>query len=128
MSPSTVRETPTPMLVATALLAVYSAAAAWVAWQDGSWFFALAALLALAACIGTATLRGWSQYLVYGLTLAFIGGWGWSVWRSVHAGYFELLGTREMLVSQAPSAALVCLSGLCTWLVLRHFRGAWPRP
>ena len=82
--------TPIGMLVTVALLAVYAVYSFWTAYTDQSWPYALLGLLTLVACIGTALLRAWSQYLVYALTAFFIGGWLYSVYAGAAVGFFSI--------------------------------------
>ena len=84
------------MLVAVALLAVYAAYAGWSAVVNRSWPFGVVAVGALVACVGTAKLRPWSQFLVYLLVAGMIGGWCWSVYVALRVGYFELYSPSQV--------------------------------
>jgi len=115
--------TPMGMLVATALLAVYAAYAFWTA-IDQSWLYALLGLLSLIACVGTALLRSWSQYLVYVLTAFFVGGWLYSIYAGAMVGYFSYFfaSPAAAAMALAPGAALVILSCAMSWISYQHFR------
>src|SRR5688572_10051981 len=63
---------PLGMLFTVALMAVFAAFAFWTAHVDKSWVYLPLGLIAIAACIGAALLRTWSQYLMSFLTAAFI--------------------------------------------------------
>jgi hypothetical protein len=114
--------TPPGILVTVALLALYAAYDLWIAVVERSWLSGLAALVAVVACVGAALLRPWSRYLVYVLTAAFIGTWGYSLYTASVAGYFNLYTTQQLVVSLAPGALLVVLSAACTYFVTRQFR------
>lgn len=116
--------TPMSLLVTTALLAIYSVAAARVAQIEHSWPLAAAAIVAAIASAGTAFMRPWSRWLVHLMTTGFVAKWAWSVWDGYRAGYFGFqFGSElgEALRSLLPGLAMVVLSGLCSWLVQRHF-------
>ena len=83
-------------------------------------------LVSIAACIGVALLRTWSQYLVYFLTTAFIAGWFHSVYTGATAGYFEFFFSSRLLAAKTlvPGLILVLLSGAANWIAFSHFRRA----
>ena|SRR5688572_21005462 len=116
--------TPVGMLITVALLAIYAAYAFWVAYTDESLLYALLGLLCFAACVGTALLRQWSQYLVYVLTAFFVVGWFYSVYAGASVGYFGFFfGSPEAVAkSLAPGLALVILSCAASWICYKHFR------
>jgi hypothetical protein len=118
--------TPMGLLVTTALLAIYSVAAANVALIERSYPLAVAAAVSAVACAGTAYMQRWSRYLVHLMTIGFVAKWCWSVYDSYRAGYFEFVrGTIWVsLRPLLPGLALVMLSGVCSWLVHTHFRKA----
>lgn len=121
--------TPPGLLVTTALLAVYSAYAAWAAFIERSWLLAGFAVVAVAACLGTALMRPWSRYPVYLLTTAFCGAWLLSVYDGIRVGYFEFAYSSPLEVARAlvPGLLLVTLSAVCSYLVFRHFHRATSR-
>jgi hypothetical protein len=116
------RLTPNGILVTVALLAIYAAYAGWSAYVDRSWTFAVVAAGALAASVGTALLRPWSQFLVYLLVVGIVGGWCWSIYASLRAGYFGLLSPSQLVVTLAPGTFIALLSVACAFIVFRHFR------
>lgn len=116
------RPTPSGMLVTVALLAIYAAYAGWSAYLERSWMFAVVAAGALVACIGTALLRPWSQFLVYLLVAGIVGGWCWSIYASLSAGYFGLLAPSQLATNLAPGTVIALLSLACAYFVFRHFR------
>jgi hypothetical protein len=116
--------TPPGMLVTVALLAIYSAYASWTAFIEKSWIYAVVALISFAACVGTAFLKPWSRYPVYVLTVGFVAAWCYSVYAGVQAGFFEFFFSSPAAAAKslAPGLALACLSLVCSYIVLRHFR------
>jgi hypothetical protein len=119
--------TPIGMLVTVALLAVYAAYAFWTAYLDRSWIYGLLGVVSLVACVGTAMLRSWSQYLVYLLTTLFIVGWIYSVYAVAAVGYYSFFYSSAYLLaikSLVPGLALVLLSCAATWNAFSHFRRA----
>ena len=116
--------TPVGLLIATALLAVYTAYAFQIAVIERSWPLAAAGGIAAIACIGTAFMKPWSRYLVYLVTIGFIGKWGWSVFDGIRSGYFDSKfgSSRTAMHTLAPGLAMVVLSCVCAWLVHRQFR------
>ena len=115
--------TPMGMLVTVALLAVYATYASWTAYTDQSWLFALLGALSCVACVGTALLRPWSQYLVYALTAFFIVGWCYSVYAGAAVGYFTFFFESTAAArALAPGIALVILSCMASWTCFSHFR------
>ena len=116
--------TPPGLLFATALLAIYTVAAAKIALIERSYLLAVGAAISAVACGGTAYMQRWSQYLVHLMTAGFTVKWCWSLYDGYRAGYFGFqFGSErgEALRSLLPGLALVILSGLCSWLVYRHF-------
>jgi hypothetical protein len=116
------RGTPIGMLVTVALLAMYAAYAGWRAYLEGSWAFAIVAAGALVACVGTALLRPWSQFLVYLLVAGIVGGWCWSIYASLDAGYFAMFPPSQIAVNLGPGTFIALLSVACAYRVFRHFR------
>lgn len=118
--------TPMGLLLTTALLAIYSVAAAKVALVERSYPLAIAAAVSAVACGGTAYMQRWSQYLVHLMTAGFVAKWAWSVYDGYRAGYFDFQfgSPLESLRSLAPGLAMVALSGVCSWLVHAHFARA----
>jgi hypothetical protein len=116
--------TPLGLLVTTALLVIFAAAAAQVARIEHSLPLAAVAVLAVTASVGTALVKPWSRYLVHLMTLAYTSKWCWSVYHGYQSGYFDFRFGRSTLGavrSLLPGFALVVLSALCSWLVNRHF-------
>lgn len=115
--------TPIGMLITVALLAVYGAYAFWTAYLDRSWIYGLLGALSIVACVGTAMLRSWSQYLVYLLTTLFIVAWLHSVYAGAAVGYYSFFFSSHWLAAKslAPGLALVLLSCLASWNAFRHF-------
>ncbi len=116
--------TPVRLLVATALLAIYAAYAFQVALIEKSWPLAIAGCIAAVACVATALMKPWSQYLVYLVTIGFVGKWGWSVYDGIRSGYFgfHFRSSWMAIQSLAPGLSMVVLSCTCAWVVYRHFR------
>ena len=116
--------TPMPLLVTTALLAIYAVAAAKVALIERSYPLAVGAAVAAIACGGTAYMQRWSQYLVHLMTAGFTVNDGW------RAGYFgfQFGSATEGLRSLVPGLALVAISAVCSWLVHRYFSRKASRP
>lgn len=121
--------TPLGMLVTVALLAVYAAYAFWTSYTDQSWLHAVLGILSLVACVGTALLRAWSQYLVYALTVAFVVAWCYSVYLGAVVGFFSIFFSSPAAVARAlaPGAALAVLSCAVSWIAFSHFRPSRPR-
>jgi hypothetical protein len=115
---------PLGILITIALLAIYAAYAGWTAYWNRSFLYALISAAAVVACAGTAMLKPWSRFLVYLLTAAFIGTWGYSIYDSVAAGYFSSRPTSQVMRLIALEACLAALSGFCAFAVYRHFRRA----
>jgi hypothetical protein len=116
------RDTPTPMLLVVALLAIYGASAVLVAMNEKSWLIAIAAATAFVAAVGAALLKRWSRYLVYVLAAGLVGKLGWSIYAAVEAGYFATFQTREAALKPLlPSAVLATLFLLSCWIVGRQF-------
>ena len=103
------RPLPTPigMLITVALLALYGAYGVWTAIADKSWIPASAAAVAVVACVGTAMLRAWSRFLVYLLTVVFVGTWAYSIYSAAAVGYFSLFSAPEIARSLAPGLLLI---------------------
>jgi hypothetical protein len=120
--------TPVSLLIATALLAIYTAFAFQIALIERSWPLAVAGAIATVACIATALMKPWSQYLVYLVTVGFVGKWGWSIFDSIRSGYFGIQfgSSRTAILSVAPSLLMAGLSCICAWLVYRHFHSLRP--
>jgi hypothetical protein len=118
--------TPLGMLFTVALMAVFTVYALWTAHIDKSWLYLGLGIVSIAACIGVALLRTWSQYLVYFLTTAFIAGWLHSVYTGATAGYFEFFFSSRLLAAKTlvPGLILVLLSGAANWIAFSHFRRA----
>lgn len=116
--------TPPGMLVTVALLAIYSAYASWTALVEKSWVYAIVALVSLAACMGTAFLKSWSRYPVYVLTVGFAAAWCYSVYSATRVGFFGFFFSSPSAAAKslAPGLVLACLSLVCSYIVLRHFR------
>ena len=121
--------TPIGMLITVALLAVYAAYAFWTSHTDHSWLHAVLGAVAVVACIGTALLRAWSQYLVYALTGAFVGAWCYSVYVGATVGFFSFFFSSPGAVAKAlaPGVALVVLSFAASWMAFKHFRRSGSR-
>ena len=116
--------TPIGMLITVAVLALYAAYAFWTAYVDKSWIYGLLGALSLFACVGTAMLRPWSQYLVYSLTALFVAAWGYSVYAGATVGFFSFFYSSQLLAIKAlaPGLALVVLSCIASWITFSHFR------
>jgi hypothetical protein len=109
------------MLITVALLAVYCALACWIALSQHSWPFAIVAAAAAAACIGTALLKSWSQFLVYLLTAALVATWLHSVYAAYDAGVFRMLRPLQSARLLAPDGVLMLLSCYCSYAVFRQY-------
>ena len=118
--------TPMGLLITTALLAIYSVAAAKLALVERSYPLAVAAAVSAVACAGTAYMQRWSQYLVHLMTAGFVAKWFWSVYDAHRSGYFDFQfgSTLHSLRSLTPGLAMVTVSGVCSWLIHRHFSRA----
>jgi hypothetical protein len=114
--------TPIGILITVALLALYGAYGIWTAIVEVSWMPVGAAAVAVVACVGIATLRPWSRFLVYVLTLAFVGTWTYSIYSAAAVGYFSLFSAREIGLSLAPGLLLILVSCFCAYVVFKHFR------
>ena len=68
--------------------------------------------------------KAWSRYLVYGLAAGFVAKLGLSVYQGIATGFFDFQfgSAGAALASLVPSILMVLLSGLCCYLVYRHFR------
>jgi hypothetical protein len=115
--------TPIGMLIATALLGLYGAYAAWMAITHHSVLHGIAGVVAFVACVGTAMLWPWSRYLVYALTAGFVGPWAYTLYVADKAGYWRLYSASQIALQLAPAAFLAALSCACAYMVFRHFRG-----
>ena len=113
---------PIRMLFAVALLALYSCVAGWIAISEHSWPYVPVAVCAAVACVGTAMLRRWSQYLVYLLNAAFLAGWGYSIYASYRAGLFRLTSGWQLARFITPDVVMVLLAGFCSYAVFSNFR------
>jgi hypothetical protein len=119
------RDTPTPMLLVVALLAIYGASAALVAMNEKSWLTGIAAAMAFVAAVGAATLKPWSKYLVYVLAAALVGKLGWSIYSALQQGYFATFQTREAALKPLlPGAFMAALFLWSCWIVHRQFATA----
>jgi hypothetical protein len=117
------------MLFTVALMAVFAVYALWTAHVDKSWLFLTLGIVAIAACVGVALLRRWSQYLVYFLTTAFIAHWLHSVYSGAAVGYFGFMFSSRLLAAKAlvPGLVLVLMSVAANWIAYSHFRRAASR-
>jgi len=122
--------TPVSLLIATALLAIYTAYAFQIALIEKSWPLAVAGAIAAVACITTALMKPWSRYLVYLVTAGFVGKWSWSVFDGIRSGYFgfQFGSSRTAIQSLAPGLLMAILSCTSAWLVYRHFRSVTTTP
>ena len=118
--------TPIGMLITVAVLALYAAYAFWTAYVDKSGIYGLLGVLSLLACVGTAMLRPWSQYLVYSLTAMFVAAWGYSVYEGATVGFFSFFYSSQLhaLKALAPGLAMIVLSCIASWSTFSHFRHA----
>ena len=82
--------TPISLLITVALLAIYSAYAFMIGSIEKSEPLLACGVAAVVASYGTAMMRPWSQYLVYGLSAGFILKWLHSIYYAKSAGYFDL--------------------------------------
>jgi hypothetical protein len=115
--------TPVGLLLTVALLAIYSAYAFMIGTIERSELLIAGGVVAVIASYGTAMMRPWSQYLVYGLAAGFVVKWLHSIYYARSAGYFSFAFSSwtELFRSLAPGLVLVVLSGACSYLVFRHF-------
>ena len=90
------------MLVTVALVTLFSVYALWIAHVDKSWIHALLGVLSLVASYGAATLRSWSQWLVYLLTALFVAAWGYSVYAGAAVELFDIFYSSRTARSQGP--------------------------
>ena len=114
--------TPIGILITVALLALYGAYGIWTAIVEVSWMPACAAAVAVVACVGIATLRPWSRFLVYVLTLAFVGMWAHSIYSAAAVGIFSRYSAWEIGLLLAPELLLILVSCFCAYVVFKHFR------
>src|SRR6188474_3377775 len=105
--------TPFGMLFTVSMMALFAVYSFWTGYVQNSWLYCVLGLVAVAACVGTAMLRAWSQYLVYFLTFAFIAAWCYSVYAGAAVGYFSFFFSSKLLAAKAlaPGFVLVALSG-----------------
>lgn len=122
-------DTPLGLLLTTALLAIFSAYAFMIGSIEDSVPLLAGGGVAVVATYGTATMRPWSQYLVYVLTLGFMLKLGHSIYRGWTSGYFsyQFDSSTEIAWALAPSAAMAVLSWSCCWFVYKHFRNTSAR-
>ncbi len=114
--------TPIGILITVALSALYGAYSLWTAIAAGSWVYALLGAVAVVACVGIAKLRAWSRFLIYCLTVVFLGTWAYSVYSAAAVGYFSLYSASQIALSLAPEILLLLVSCYCTYVVFKHFR------
>jgi hypothetical protein len=119
------RDTPTPMLVAVALLVIYAVIASLVAITERSWVIGGFALLAAVGAVGTATLKAWSRYVVYVLAAALVVKSAYSIYTASAAGFFNTFETRKAAIwSLVPGVVMTMLFLLACWIVHRQFSTA----
>ena len=92
--------TPLGMLFTVAMMAVLAVYAFWMADVDHSWLYLVLGIVCIAACIGVALLRAWSQYLVYLLSAAFVAAWIHSVYTGAAAGYFDFFFSSRLVAAR----------------------------
>jgi branched-subunit amino acid transport protein AzlD len=116
--------TPLGMLFTVAMMAVLAVYAFWTSHVDRSWLYFGLGIVSIAACIGVALLRAWSQYPVYLLSAAFVAAWFHSVYTGVAAGYFDFFFSSRLVAAKTllPGFTLVVLSVAASWIAFRHFR------
>lgn len=123
------RDTPTPVLLAVALLAIYAGCAGFVATAEKSLLIGSTAVTAAVAAVAAATLKPWSRYLVYVLTVALLGKLGYSIYSALVAGYFDRFDSRgAALWSLLPTGVMTALFLLAGWIVHRQFGGVSKPP
>ena len=81
------------------------------------------AALSVVAAVDVALLKPWARYLVYVLTIGFIGKLANSIYGGFHSDYYtsQFSTVDEIVAALLPSLTLVVLSLICCWLVNRHF-------
>ena len=122
--------TPPGMLLTTAMLAIYAAYAFLIGRIEKSGWLLAAGFVAVVATYGVAMLRAWSRYLVYLLTAGFLLKLGLSIRDGITSGFFGFFfdAPAAVLKSLAPSLVMALLSGICCYLVYRHFRPTTATP
>jgi hypothetical protein len=109
-------------LVTVVFLGLWSAYSFWIAYTRRDWHAAVAAGVAAVACLGTARSMRGSRFLVYLLTLAFLGSWSYSVYDAVHAGYFQGFSNGEIAWSLLPESLLVVIACACSYAAFVNSR------
>jgi hypothetical protein len=116
--------TPKGILVTVAFLALYCVFAVWFGWMDRHWLMAAVGVLAGIGCVGAATMRRWSRFLVYALSIGLAIAWACSIYMSARVGYFSTLSWHTIILSLIPGFLLLAVACFCSRMAHRHLGNA----
>jgi hypothetical protein len=117
----TPRPTPQGILVAVAFLALYCAFSVWIGLTRHSWLMLVVGVLAAIACVAAASMRRWSRFLVFALSIGLAAAWLYSIYAAARVGYFGPISWQTIIVSLIPGAAMLLVAAFCSLMVQRHF-------
>ncbi len=112
--------TPKGILVTVAFLALYCAVAIWFGWMHRLWLMVAVGVVAGVGCVGAATMRRWSRFLVYALSVGLAISWLCSIYTSARVGYFSPLSWQSIILSQIPGFLLLAIGYFCSQMAHRH--------
>lgn len=117
--------TPPGLLLTTAVLAVYAGYAFLISAMEDSVLLFVGGSLSVVGAVGAATMKAWSRYLMYVLSVGAVVKLSSSVNTAVEAGYFSFQfdSMRQRILALAPELAMVALGFLCCVLVWHQFKG-----
>lgn len=116
--------TPPGLLLTTAMLAIYAGYAFLISAVEDSVLLFIGGSLSVVGAVGAATMKPWSRYLVYVLSVGAAVKLSSSVNAAVEAGYFSFQfdSKAQRILALAPELALVVLGFLCCALVWHQFK------